>query len=203
MVYSTPRSCQSDVPALGAAKRLGFQRHLLVQPEGIMSIKIRPATTEDRQALWQVHTEAIRQTARSHYDAAQIEAWAGHLTPEGYHPDPDCFFVAETEGSVVGFGELNLKAGEIEAVFVAQDYGRRGIGRQILQALEEVAAQRGLTHLVLDASLNAVAFYKVMGYRQKEPTVQVYGKDAVELPGMLMTKLLPLEVTGDANGDYS
>ena len=183
-----------------------------------MSITIRPATTEDRQALWQVHTEAIRQTARSHYDAAQIEAWAGRLTPEGYHLDPDCFFVAETEkaetekaetekaeteGSVVGFEELNLKAGKIEAVFVAQDYGRRGIGRQILQALEEVAAQRGLTHLVLDASLNAVAFYEVMGYRQKEPTVQVYGRDAVELPGMLMTKLLPLEVTGDANGDYS
>ena len=169
-----------------------------------MNIKIRPATTEDRQALWQVHIQAIRQTAKSHYDAAQIEAWAGRLTPEGYAPNPDVFFVAEAEGNVVGFAELNLERGEIEAVFVAPDCGRRGVGRRLLQTLEDLAAQRGLTHLTLDASLNAVAFYERMGYRQKEPTVQRYGKDAVEVPGMLMTKrLLHAELTGDANGDRS
>lgn len=170
-----------------------------------MNIKIRPATTEDRQALWQVHTQAIRQTAKSHYDAAQIEAWAGRLTPEGYAPNPDIFFVAEAEvGNVVGFGELNLEAGEVEAVFVAPHCGRRGVGRRLLQTLEDLAAQRGLTHLALDASLNAVTFYERMGYRQKQPTVQVLGKNAVSVPGMLMTKNLPqLELTGDANGDCS
>lgn len=156
-----------------------------------MDINIRPATAKDRQALWQVHTSAIRQTAKSHYDAAQIEAWAGRLTPEGYAPNPDVFFVAEAEGNVVGFAELNLERGEIEAVFVAPDYGRRGIGRRLLQTLEDLAAQRGLTPLPLDASLNAVTFYEQMGYRQKEPTVQLLGKDAVPVPGMLMTKNLP------------
>ena len=168
-----------------------------------MNINIRPAAVEDRQALWQVHTSATRQTAKSHYDAAQIEAWAGRLTPEGYGAEPR-HFVAEAEGRVVGFGEINLEAAEIEAVFVAPDCGRCGIGRRLLQFLEDLAAQRGLTHLVLDASLNAVTFYEKAGYRQTEPTVQVLGKDAVEVPGMLMTKnLLPCEPTGDANGDCS
>ena len=155
-----------------------------------MNIKIRPATVEDRQAIWQVHTQAIRQTAQSHYDAAQIEAWAGRLILEHYSPNPG-FFVAEAEnGLVVSFGEINLEAAEIEAVFVATQYARRGIGRRLLLFLEDLATQRGLTHLVLDASLNAVAFYEKMGYRQENPTVQVYGKSAIEVPGMLMTKLL-------------
>lgn len=170
-----------------------------------MNIKIRPATTGDRQALWQVHTSAIRQIAASHYDAVQIEAWAGRLAAEYYTPNPEVFFVAlADDDSVIGFGELNLEASEVEAVFVAPDYGRRGIGRRLLQFLENLAVQRGLTHLVLDASLNAVTFYERMGYRQTEPTVQVYGENAVPVPGMLMTKnLLQLDLTGDANGDCS
>ena len=167
-----------------------------------MKISLRPATIDDRHALWQVHTSAIRQTAKSHYNTMQIEAWAGRLLPEYYAPNPDVFFVAEAEGRVVGFGEINLEAAEIEAVFVAPDYAQRGIGRRLLQFLEDFAVQRGLTNLVLDASLNAVAFYEKAGYRQEKPTVQVYGKDAVPVPGMLMMKNLD-EAKGDANGDCS
>ena len=70
-----------------------------------MNITIRPATTEDRQELWQVHTQAIRQTAQSHYDAAQIGAWAGRLIPQYYSPNPR-FVDAEAEAHVNGFGEL-------------------------------------------------------------------------------------------------
>ncbi len=174
-----------------------------------MNIEIRPATAEDRNALWQVHTQAIRQSAKSHYDAAQIEAWAGRLTPEGYRP-PDTYVIAEAEdGSVVGFGELNLQATEIKAVFVDPKFGRRGIGSHLLKALEDLAKRQGLTTLVLDASLNAVKFYERAGYRQAEPTVCVYGRDAVAVPGMLMMKSLfqsevtGVEVIGDANGDGS
>ncbi len=170
-----------------------------------MKIALRSATINDRHALWQVHTQAIRVSAKSHYDAVQIEAWAGRLIPEYYAPNPEVFFAAVADdNSIVGFGELNLEAGEIEAVFVAPDHGRCGIGRRLLQALEDLAAQRGLTHLVLDASLNAVTFYEKAGYQQKEPTVQLLGEDAVPVPGMLMTKnLLHAEPTGDANGDCS
>jgi ribosomal protein S18 acetylase RimI-like enzyme len=116
-----------------------------------MNIKLRPAAAEDRNALWQVHTQAIRVSAAGHYDAAQIEAWAGRLTPEGYQRCPDCFFVAEAEESkVIGFGELNLKSGEIEALFVDPEFGRRGIGSHLLQALEDLARRQGLTTLILE-----------------------------------------------------
>ena len=154
-----------------------------------MKIKLRPVTIDDRYALWQVHTQAIRVSAAGHYDATQIEAWAGRLTPEGYRSDPDVL-VAEAEGSVVGFGKLNPQAGEIEALFVDPKLGRRGIGSHILQVLEDMTKGQGLTALTLDASLNAVKFYERAGYRQTEATMCIYGKDAVEVPGTLMTKNL-------------
>lgn len=170
-----------------------------------MNTRIRPATIEDRQGLWQVHTQAIRQSTKSHYTAQQIEAWAGRLIPEYYTPNPEVFVVAVADdGSIIGFGELNLEKGEIEAVFVAPDYGRHGIGRRLLQFLEDIATQHGRIELILDASLNAVGFYEHMGYRQTMPTVQTYSKDAVSLSGMLMAKnLLHAASTGDDNGSHS
>ncbi|MGI4788253.1 MAG: GNAT family N-acetyltransferase [Janthinobacterium lividum] len=156
-----------------------------------MNIKIRPATVEDRQALWQVHTSSIRQSAVSHYNTVQIEAWAGRLVADYYTPDPEVFIVAEADSAgIVGFGEISIQWAEITAVFVAPDYSRHGIGSRLLQALEEIAIRHGLTQLVLDASLNAVAFYENAGYRQETPTICTYGEDAVSVPGMLMTKHL-------------
>ena len=168
-----------------------------------MNITLRPVTVDDAYALWQVQTQAIRVSAAGHYDAAQIEAWAGRLTPGGYRPNLDVFLVAEAEdGGVAGFGEINIGASEINAVFVDPKFGRRGVGSQLLEALEYLARRHGLTALVLDASLNAVEFYERAGYRQAEPTVCVYGKEAVAVPGMLMTKNLD-EAKGDANGNRS
>jgi putative acetyltransferase len=159
-----------------------------------MKVTLRSATVEDRQALWQVHTQAIRQTARSHYDATEIEAWAGRLRAEYYQLHPGLFLVAEDEeGGVIGFGELNVEAREIEAVFVSPEYGRCGVGRQILCALENLARQHELCELQLDASLNAVGFYEQAGYRQDKPTVREYGKNKVKVAGVLMTKSLAAE----------
>lgn len=139
-----------------------------------MNIKLRPATIDDSRAIWQVHMQAVRQSAKSHYDPTQIEARAGRLSPNYYRPDPDVFLVAETEDAgIVGFGEIDLGAGEIEAVFVDPRFGRRSIGRQLLERLEELAKQQGLSALVVDASLNAVTFYERAWYRQTKPTICV------------------------------
>lgn len=165
----------------------------LVDKAAAMNVRLRPATPDDGAALWHVHTQAIRVTSPSHYDSAQIEAWAGRLRADYYQPDPEdgTFLVAEAEdGGIIGFGELNMAAGEIEAVFVSPEHGRCGVGGQILQALEDLARHRGLSAIVLDASLNAVEFYEKAGYRQTEATVQLYGKNAVAVPGVLMTKSL-------------
>ncbi|MBE9167031.1 GNAT family N-acetyltransferase [Pleurocapsales cyanobacterium LEGE 06147] len=117
---------------------------------------IRRAKQEDKESIWQVHTEAIRELCKSHYTQQQIQAWTSFLNPKNYREviETKEFFVAEDDKSIVGFGQLDSETGEVEAVYVSPKIVRRGLGKSILQTLEDVARKKGLKSLHLSSSLN-------------------------------------------------
>ncbi|NJK50066.1 GNAT family N-acetyltransferase [Candidatus Gracilibacteria bacterium] len=127
---------------------------------------IRRAKQEDKEFIWQVHTEAISELCKNHYTQQQIQAWTSFLIPESYREVIETreFFVVEDDKSIVGFGQLNFETGEVEAVYVSPKSVEHGLGRRILQTLENVAREKGLKSLHLSSSLNAVPFYKKAGY---------------------------------------
>jgi GNAT superfamily N-acetyltransferase len=78
---------------------------------------------------------------------------------------------------------------EIEAVYVSPEVVRRGVGKAILQKLEERARDLSIKSLKMNASLNAVLFYKSAGYEsQKEMKHRL--ASGVEIGCVLMTKEL-------------
>lgn len=131
------------------------------------TIVYRKATPDDQPAIWAVRTASIRALCRKHYDPTQTEAWANAPPPNDFSEviRTRSFLVAECDGSIVAFGFLNRQTSELDAVFVAPDFARRGIGTAIVELLEGLARKAGLKSLTLSASLNAVEFYKAVGYR--------------------------------------
>lgn len=127
---------------------------------------IRAAKQEDKEFIWQVHTEAISKLCKSHYTQQQIQAWTSSLNPESYREVIETreFFVVEDDKSIVGFGQLNSETEEVEAVYVSPKSVRCGLGTRVLQTLENLATEKGLKSLHLSSSLNAVPFYKQAGY---------------------------------------
>ncbi len=73
-------------------------------------------------------------------------------------------YVATIAGTVVGTGMVNLESGKVDAIFVHPNYMRCGIGRQIMLHLEQYALDTGLTQLNLESTLNAVTFYRSLGF---------------------------------------
>jgi N-acetylglutamate synthase-like GNAT family acetyltransferase len=134
------------------------------------AITIRRARQEDRGAIWHIHTRAIREVCKSHYSERELEIWTDVLKPGRYEEQirKGPFYVAVEGGSIIGFGNLNQKSGEIEALYVAPDHVGRGVGMRILQALENVALESGLRLLRLSSSLNAVRFYEMAGYKRQQ-----------------------------------
>lgn len=134
-------------------------------------LKIRRARQEDCHSIGSVHAAAVKGIRTDRYTPEEIQAWATPKKPESYEESIRTkeFFVAE-DGAIVGFGVLNQETAEVEAVYVAPDAGRRGIGLEILRKLEERASVRGLRQLRLNASLNAVQFYEQAGYVGHEPS---------------------------------
>ncbi|MBV8857188.1 MAG: GNAT family N-acetyltransferase [Acidobacteria bacterium] len=140
-------------------------------------LNIRRARQEDKEAIWRVHRRAVRETCASHYPPEVIEIWAGRLRPEKYAEaiDRNDFFVAEEDGTVVGYGELGREVGAIQGLYVRPDVKGQGVGRRLLSTLEERARAYGLRSLSLVSSLNAVPFYERAGFKAVEELTETIG----------------------------
>ena len=132
-------------------------------------ITIRRAKLQDKELIWRIHTQAVKEVCKSHYSHDELRAWSEILKPERYEKAlrTSVFYVAEKGDLVVGFGELDQEHGRIESLYVGPDWTRQGIGMKILQKLEEAARNSGLSRLHLTSTLNAVEFYENAGYRSQ------------------------------------
>ena len=161
-------------------------------------LTIRKAQQEDSQSIRSVHTAAVSGIRTDLYTPEEIEAWAVPKTLESYWESIRTkeFFVAEDDRIIIGFGVLNPESAEVEAVYVSPEAGGRGIGRELLRKLEQTARVRGLGVLRLNASLNAVPFYKKAGYVAQEQS-KYRLSTGVEIACVPMTKLI--DEAADAN----
>ena len=69
--------------------------------------------------------------------------------------------------SPVGTGRLDLVQGKVGRVAVLASHRRRGIGRQIMAEIEDLARKRGLSRLWFHAQREAIAFYEALGYESQ------------------------------------
>jgi putative acetyltransferase len=150
-------------------------------------ITVRRAIDADRAAIARLHEASVRQLAKPHYTAKQINSWIGALQPERYPLDTTFFVVALDGETVVGFGEY--LDGSVNAVYVHPSHARRGVGRMLFDALEAEALANGATSLSVTSSLNAVPFYEACGFiRDDESTFTTRGGAAI--PCWHLTKML-------------
>jgi GNAT superfamily N-acetyltransferase len=77
-----------------------------------------------------------------------------------------CTLVVDRAGRVLGTG--TLAGDEIKRVFVDPAFQRQGLGRLLMQRLEETALAAAVTIVTLDASLPSRAFYDRLGYTTVE-----------------------------------
>ena len=75
-------------------------------------------------------------------------------------------YVAEEDGSLVGFATWVETAGtvELEDLFVDPGYMRRGIATALVSRIAEVLRTRGVERLVATANPHALEFYRAAGF---------------------------------------
>ena len=77
----------------------------------------------------------------------------------------------EQDGDIIACGRLQNNGqgtGQIRFMAVSETQQGKGLGKLILQKLEQEAQQIGLTRIELQARQNAVKFYEANGYTIKE-----------------------------------
>lgn len=133
-------------------------------------IELRSFRPEDADGVWQLHDAALEAAGvhggRGPWEADLDDVGATYLAAGGE------FLVAHEGGTVIGMGGLlphSTKRGELKRMRVHPDFQGRGLGRRILEALEQRARDLGLRELCLDTTEEQQAarrLYESAGYRE-------------------------------------
>jgi putative acetyltransferase len=134
--------------------------------DGALTAEVRVARDSDLEGIYEAHVRAIREVCVSAYGQREVAAWSGRLYPGIHAPVlyAHAFYVVVAEGTVAGFGQLEVESGEVHGIYVHPAFLRRGFGTRLLAALESRARDARVPTLTLRASLNAVSFYHAAGF---------------------------------------
>ncbi|MCS6996274.1 MAG: GNAT family N-acetyltransferase [Casimicrobiaceae bacterium] len=127
-------------------------------------IRLRVAREDDLEAMNRL---ALRAKAHWGYDEDELARWRDAIEVRANTVREWPTFVAEAEGGLVGFVQMNPAQTRwaLDALWVEPDRMGQGIGRRLLSHACRMAAAAGQRVLSIDADPNAVAFYVRMGAR--------------------------------------
>jgi GNAT superfamily N-acetyltransferase len=171
---------------------------------------LRVATPDDAPRIESLMKESAAAIFPRHYDERQAASAVRYVA----EVDPTLladgtYFVLEADGELVacggwsrrdrlytGSGEANddgrmldpaTEPARVRAMFVRDDWTRRGLGRRIIDECESAARREGFRRLVLGATLPGVPLYLACGFSAVED-FEVELSDGVTLPCVAMEK---------------
>ncbi|MEY3343532.1 MAG: hypothetical protein RL090_1216 [Bacteroidota bacterium] len=133
-------------------------------------INIRQVTSEqDLEKCFQLRFEVLRkpwnQPVGSERDDTDMQSW---------------HFLAETNGgkavATARLHAIDATTCQIRYMAVADEYQGKGIGMELISAVEQVGKAKGLKRVFLQARENAVPFYLAAGYKVIEETFLLFGE---------------------------
>lgn len=136
-----------------------------------VQIEAEAPDTDDAHWCFTQYFRELAQRFETGFDPARsISAEAGDLTPPA-----GVLVIARLDGRPIGCGALKVKdrdIGEIKRMWVSPDARGLGLGRRILEELETLAKDFGLTTLRLETNRTleeAQDLYRTCGYLEVEP----------------------------------
>ncbi len=121
---------------------------------------IRPMAKEDLgQAAW-IEASCFR------------ESWSEEVLRESFGKPWNLFYVAEEGGGLAGYGAACAIAGEgeIQRLAVLPPFRQRGLGRELLEKLEEALREKGVGAIALEvreSNIPARKLYISAGFQEE------------------------------------
>ncbi len=127
---------------------------------------LRPFLPADVPMLAAIFVAAIQELTGDDYSEAQQEAWAAVAEDEaafGKKLASELTLIATVQNAPVGFASLKGND-HIDMLYVHPSVAGQGVGAMLCDALEKLARARGTKNLSVDASDNALDFFRKRGY---------------------------------------
>ncbi len=149
-------------------------------------IAARPAREGDLDDCVRIHAEAFDEG----WDQDSIAGWL-------VHPQAD-IIAATIDGDICGFA-IVLKAGEVAEILtiaVSSSSRNRGVGLVLMQAMDVLAVQQGLTSWFLEVAednLPALSLYRRFGFHETGRRRRYYKRDSERVDALVMKRAVGVQ----------
>ncbi len=130
-----------------------------------MTISLRPFLPSDAPALARLFRASVEVLAEEEYSDDQRAAWAAasdDLAGFAQRLASALTLVALRDHELAGFA--SFANGSLDLLYVAPEHARAGVATALVDAVEKLAAARGLKEVETDASDVAQPFFAGRGY---------------------------------------
>jgi GNAT superfamily N-acetyltransferase len=157
----------------------------------VSDVVIRPFESGDETDVSRLIIDNLMFVNIVDYGEAAVEQLAFFYSPEWMlrYAQSAEVYVAVARSEIVGTATLDQE--RVRSVFVRMDHHKQGIGKLLMQFVEEAAIGRGRTRVTLLANVGAVEFYRHLGYVQGENREIEVGDARITVAAMEKTLLAP------------
>ena len=131
---------------------------------------IEPKSIEEFKKYYRLRYEILRKP---------WEQPKGSERDEGEETSIHRMIIDKKTGNALAVGRLQINSkdeAQIRYMAVADEFQGKGLGSQIVSALEDVARGKGIQRIILSARGNALQFYKNNGYEIVKKTHLLFGQ---------------------------
>jgi putative acetyltransferase len=147
--------------------------------QALPKVGLRPYLPADASVLASIFVASIDVLTEDDYSEAQREAWASAAEDEtkfGERLANQLTLVATIQSSPVGFASLK-GADHLHLLYVHPSAVRQGVATALCDALEKLAAARGATSIITEASDTGQEFFKQRGYEAQQRNTITMGDE--------------------------
>ena len=142
-------------------------------------LALRPMLPDDAPLVAEIFRASIAELTGDDYSEAQQEAWASAAEDEAAFAKKlagQLTLLATLEGSPIGFISL-AGSDTLDMLYIHPAAAGHGAGAMLADAIEKLAAARGAAKLKVDASDNALEFFKKRGYVAQQRSTVLRGDE--------------------------
>jgi N-acetylglutamate synthase-like GNAT family acetyltransferase len=134
-------------------------------------IKIEKAKENDINEIVRIHKASVRKTNAEIYSQKAIQEWIEPINFQNIKKQFEStnWFVVEYNNKIVGFAQIALDENSLYQINIDPEYQGKRIGNELYKFLEKEFKKNGANRIILNSTLNALDFYKHLGFKEIKP----------------------------------